>query len=77
MALAAGLYISGFVIYVVAMGRLQARLMHSPAGLAAFFGLVGAALWGLALLERRELVVDSNMIYEDQPEPVVRSLELG
>jgi hypothetical protein len=76
MAGGAGLYVAGFVTYVVAMGRLQARLMDSPAGLALFFVLVGAALWGLAWLERRELIVDSHMIYEDQPEQVVRSLEL-
>ena len=29
------------------------------------------------LLEQRELGIDDALIYEDEPDPVVRSLELG
>ena len=42
-----------------------------------FFAAAVGALIGLAWLERRELGVDDVLIYEDQPDPVVRSLELG
>jgi len=31
----------------------------------------------LSWLERRESGVDDSLIYEDEPDPVVRSLELG
>ena len=42
-----------------------------------FYLAIGAALYGLTRLEIRELVVDDALIYEDQPDPIVRSLELG
>jgi hypothetical protein len=77
MAAMAGLYFLGFVFCIMALGRLQARLMHSPAGLTLFFLVIGLVLAGLWWLERRELEVDSVLLYEDAPEPVVRSLELG
>jgi hypothetical protein len=77
MAGMAGLFVITFYLYVAAMSRFQVRWMHAPAGLAVFFILCGAALAGLRWLENRELVVDDVFIYEDQPDPVVRSLELG
>jgi hypothetical protein len=45
--------------------------------LLLFYACVAAALYGLARLERRELGVDGSLIYEDEPDPIVRSLELG
>ncbi len=41
------------------------------------FGAGVLALAGLAWLEKRELAVDDALSYEDEPDPVVRSLELG
>jgi hypothetical protein len=77
MAGMAGLFVITFYLYVAAMSRFQVRWMHAPAGLVVFFILCGAALAGLRWLENRELGVDDVFIYEDQPDPVVRSLELG
>jgi len=34
-------------------------------------------LYGLRWLEGRELRIDDVLIYEDQPDPEVRTLELG
>jgi hypothetical protein len=39
--------------------------------------MMGAALFGVARLERREIDTSDALIFEDEPEPVVRSLELG
>ena len=38
---------------------------------------VVAVLGGLSWLAKRELGVDDALIYEDEPDPIVRSLELG
>lgn len=77
MAAMAFVLVIGFVIYVLIMGRLEARWLRSPVELAAFFAVIVAALAGLRWLETRELSIDDVLIYEDEPEPAVRTLELG
>jgi hypothetical protein len=67
----------GFVLYVLLMGRLEARWIHEPLALIAFYGAAIGALAGLRWLESRELTIDDMLIYEDEPEPAVRTLELG
>ena len=57
--------------------------MRSAHGLQISFAVVAGAAFGMALywslarLEKRELGVDDSLIYEDEPDPIVRSLELG
>ncbi len=77
MAGMAGVFVVTFYLYVFAMTRLQLRWMHAPAGLLVFLVLCAAALAGLRWLENRELRIDDVFIYEDQPDPEVRTLELG
>jgi hypothetical protein len=77
MAVMALIYLAGFVFYAGAMAAIEARLMQAPAKLVIFYALALAALWGLSLLEKRELNVDQVLIYEDQPDPIVRTLEIG
>jgi hypothetical protein len=77
MAGMAGIFVITFYLYVFTMSRLQAQWMRAPAGLFVFFVFCAAVLAGLRRLEDRELRVDDVFIYEDQPDPVVRSLELG
>jgi hypothetical protein len=77
MAVMFFLYLAGFTAYSWSMADLEARLLDEPAQLLLFYGLAAAALYGLARLERRELGVDDSLIYEDEPDPIVRSLELG
>lgn len=77
MAAMAFVLVLGFVFYVLIVANLEARWMGHPAPLAAFYGSIAAALWGLRRLERRELRIDDVLIYEDQPDPAVRTLELG
>jgi hypothetical protein len=45
--------------------------------LLLFYAVIAASLYGLARLEKREPGVDGSLIYEDEPDPIVRSLELG
>lgn len=77
MAAAALIYVAGFTFYVFGMGRVESRLLSAPAGLVAYYALGILALAGLERLEQRELSIDDVLIYEDQPDPVVRSLELS
>ena len=77
MAGMAFVYILSFLFYSWAMASLEARLIRSPFELVLFYGFGILALWGLMLLEKSELGVDDSLIYEDQPDPIVRTLELS
>src|ERR1039457_4355345 len=77
MAVMLGLYLAGFAAYSWSMADLESALLDEPAQLLLFFAVAAASLWGLARLEKRELGVDDSLIYEDEPDPIVRSLELG
>ncbi len=77
MAAMAFLYLAGFTTYSWSMADVEAKLISRPAGLVLFYALGGLALYGLAWLEKRELGVDDSLIYEDEPDPIVRRLELG
>jgi hypothetical protein len=59
------------------MGRSEEKMIQTPILLVAFYALLIGALWGLARLEERERGIYSVLIYEDQPDPTVRTLELG
>ncbi len=71
------IYFIGFFCYSWLMGRFEDKMIQNPVGLVAFYALLIAALWGLARLEERERDIYSVLIYEDQPDPTVRTLELG
>ena len=77
LAVVAFIYAAGFAVYVVWFSHLERYLLGAPAGLIVFYALGILALAGLERLERRELSIDDVLMYEDQPDPVVRSLELG
>ena len=77
MAVMAALYLAGFTTYSWSGADLEGRMIGSPALLIVFYAAIGAALYGLSRLEIRELGVDDALIYEDEPDPIVRSLELG
>ena len=77
MAVMALLYLAGFVFYAGTMAGLESQWIDSPVQLLAFYVAMAAALCGLALLERREFGINDALIYEDEPEPIVRQLELG
>jgi hypothetical protein len=59
------------------MAGVEESLLRRPVDLAVFYAAMLIVLRGLSWLERRELIVDDSLIYEDEPDPIVRSLELG
>ena len=77
MAVMFFIYLAGFSVYAWTMADLERRLIANPVGLAIFYLCGLLILYMLTWLERRELGVDDSLIYEDEPDPVVRSLELG
>ena len=77
MAVMFALYLAGFAAYSWSMADLEAKLIGEPVPLLLFYATAAALLVGLARLEKRELGVDDSLIYEDEPDPIVRSLELG
>jgi hypothetical protein len=77
MAGMACLYGLGFIFYTWAMASFETKLIRLPVDLALFYVCGLLALRGLMLLEKSELGVDDSLIYEDQPDPIVRTLELG
>jgi hypothetical protein len=77
MAGLAGLFAVSFYVCVLCLSQWQLRWTSAPAGLLVYLAVCAAALAGLRWLETRELRIDDVFIYEDQPDPVVRSLELG
>ena len=77
MAVMLVLYLAGFSVYAWRMADLEQQMIAKPLQLAVFYICGLATLYLLRRLERREQHVDDFLIYEDQPDPVVRTLELG
>jgi hypothetical protein len=77
MAGMALIYFLGFFLYSWFMARQEEKMIHNPLALALYYIVGIAALRGLAWLEDRERGIYSVLIYEDLPEPTVRTLELG
>ena len=76
MAVMALLYLASFVLYAGTMASLESQWIDSPLQLWPSTRQ-DAALCGLAWLERREFGINDALIYEDEPEPIVRQFELG
>ena len=77
MAAMALIYLLTFVLFCSTMANLERTLIEAPAKLVFCCAALIAVLLGIARLERSELLVDDVLIYEDQPEPAVQTLELG
>ena len=77
MATMALIYLISFVAYCFTMSDVEKALIDAPGKLLLLYAALVAVLAAIARLERSELVVDDVLIYEDQPEPAVRTLELG
>jgi len=61
------------------MAGLEARLLGNPVKLLVFCGvlLTGLAAWNLGMaLQRRATSESFTLLFEDQPEPAVRTLDL-
>jgi hypothetical protein len=77
MALILGVYLAAFTIYCWSLADLVDSLIPHPGKLLVLYATAFLVLRGLDWLERRERDVDDVLIYEDQPDPIVRTLGIG
>jgi hypothetical protein len=69
-------YWLGFATYAYSMASLEAWILERPLRMAGFY-LLGCALVVTAYVYRnRHLAEGFTLVFEDQPEPVVRTLNL-
>ena len=70
-------YWLGFATYAYSMASLEAWILERPLRMAGFYGL-GCALVAIAYFYRNRYLEEGfTLIFEDQPEPVVRTLNLS
>ncbi len=70
-------YWLGFAIYAYSMASLETWILERPLRITGFY-LLGCTLVGVAFFYRnRHLNEGFALIFEDQPEPVVRTLNLS
>jgi hypothetical protein len=67
-------YIFGFTAYSGWMAALEARLERYPAAALAFVAAVGAAALATAWLDRRRRAAGAALDYEDEMDPLIRTL---
>lgn len=77
MAVMVGVYLAGFTFYCWTLADIGESLIRRPTLLVVFYAAAVVLLRSLVWLEQRERNVDDALIYEDEPDPIVRSLELG
>jgi hypothetical protein len=70
-------YLLAFTTYAYTMARLELWSLRSPARVAVVYGLMFIALGVLMALRNRLLAGGFAFVFEEEPEPVVRTLNLG
>jgi hypothetical protein len=68
-------YLGGFLVYVVWLDKLEQVLFQSPSAFLQFFILAGALLVTLELIQELWLYRRTPLIYEEEPEPALVTLE--
>lgn len=71
------LYWSAFTMYAYSMASLEFWMLQRPVRLILFYALALAGWRALAIYRDRVLDRRFTLIYEDAPEPLVQTLELG
>jgi len=70
-------YWLGFAIYAYSMASLEAWILHGTLRMAAFY-LLGAIAVGVAVFYRNRYLQEGfTLVFDDAPEPVVRTLNLS
>lgn len=70
------IYLAGFTVYSRAMARLELWLSAAPRSAAVFFAVALGLHLGLTWIRRRMLSETAALDYEDEGDPVIRSLDL-
>jgi hypothetical protein len=76
LAFLAGAYLYGFTIYTSVIAGLERWVVESPQRMIMFFVCVGAILLSLSWYRTKELDRATEIIYEDDADPLVRQLNL-
>jgi hypothetical protein len=66
-----------FAIYTSAMAALEQRLLESPVAFTVFVGIAATAYTIWRLKQAQWFASEFRLIYEEEPEPVVRTLDLS
>ena len=70
-------YWTGFAIYAYTMAELEVRLLQDFLRFGVFIGLIAAAVAGLGWYRRTTSEEGLNLVFDEQPEPAVRVLNLS
>jgi hypothetical protein len=71
------LYLMAFTTYAYTMSRLELWMLKSPMRLVVFYGLAFSVLGGVIALRDRLQAGGFALVFEEEPEPVVRTLNLS
>jgi hypothetical protein len=69
------LYWVGFSTYAYTMANVEIWLLRHPVRLAVFYAMAGLAMWAMRSWRNSDSE-GFRFIFEDEPEPVVRTLDL-
>ena len=70
-------YVASFSFYTYGMAAIEWRMLESPPRFVIFYGVALAVLLYLRLRRRQLPASERAVIFEEQPEPAVRSLNLS
>jgi hypothetical protein len=70
-------YVASFSLYVYGMASIERKMLEYPGRFVIFYAAAVAVLCYLNLRRRQLPPSERVIIFEDQPEPTVRTLNLG
>jgi hypothetical protein len=70
-------YVASFSFYTYGMTAIERRMLESPPRFAVFYGVALAVLLYLRLKRGQLPTSQRAVIFEEQPEPAVRTLDLS
>jgi hypothetical protein len=68
------LYLLAFILTVSFFGAIEKTLIRNPSFFPVFFGFAGALLTGMILYQRFAIYEKLQIVYEEEPEPVMVTL---
>lgn len=71
------LYFAAFLTYTSTMTAIEWQILRNPVRMWPFLGIAATILAGIVVLRRKRVDDDFYMVYDDVPEPEIRTLELN
>ncbi len=69
-------YVIGFLVYVTLFSKFETLVLAQPARIVWLFAFAAAVKAGIALHRRRLRPEDSRLVFDERPDPAVRTLNL-